>query len=322
MRIPDYSTLRLLVAGDVMLDRYWTGSTTRISPEAPVPVVNIRHVEHRAGGAANVALGLRALGAAVELMGRVGADDGARTLAQLLGDAGVQCRFEEDASRSTIVKLRVLSHHQQMIRLDFEDAPDASASLPVQRFEPLLGGMDAVVLSDYGKGALFNVPELIGCCRRAGRPVLVDPKQADFSVYRGATAITPNRHEFERAAGLCRSEQELVDKGQALLEQMEWQALLITRGEEGMTLLERGASAAHHIPARAREVYDVTGAGDTVIAVLAACVAAGLGWQAAAELANLGAAVAVGKVGTAAVTLAELAQAAREADAAPAPGRA
>lgn len=304
-QIPDFSRLRLLVAGDVMLDRYWTGSTTRISPEAPVPVVNVRKSEERPGGAANVALGLRALGAQVDVMGRVGRDEGARTLAGVLEAAGVHCLFEEDPSRATIVKLRVLSHQQQMIRLDFEDAPDPAASLPVERFRAHLAPVDAVVLSDYGKGALFNVPELIGAGRDAGKPVLVDPKQLDFGVYRHATALTPNRHEFERAAGTCRTEQELVDKGRELLERYDWQALLITRGEEGMTLLERGAQALH-IPTRAQEVYDVTGAGDTVIAVLAACAAAGAGWAAAAELANLAAGLAVGKVGTTAITLAEL----------------
>ncbi len=308
MRIPDFSRVRLLVAGDVMLDRYWKGSTSRISPEAPVPVVNVKATEHRAGGAANVALGLAALGARVELMGRVGQDEPADILERLLRQADVACAFLRDRERATITKLRVISHHQQMIRLDFEDDADASAALPLSAFRERLDGVDAVVLSDYGKGALFAVQELIQAARAAGKRVLIDPKQADFSVYRDATILTPNRSEFERAAGPCRSEAELVDKGQAMVERLGWEALLITRGEEGMTLLERGRPPLH-IPALAQEVYDVTGAGDTVIAVLAGAAAAGEPWPAAAALANLAASIAVGKLGTATVSLAELQQA-------------
>jgi len=309
MRIPDFSRVRLLVAGDVMLDRYWSGSTSRISPEAPVPVVNVRGAEHRAGGAANVALGLAALGARPRLMGRVGRDEAAAILERLLDQAGVVCAFERDPSRATITKLRVISHHQQMIRLDFEDPADAAAALPLPAFREQLPEVDAVVLSDYGKGALFKVQELIQAARTAGKLVLVDPKQADFSVYRDATILTPNRGEFERAAGPCRSEAELVEKGAAMVERLGWQALLITRGEEGMTLLERGWPPVH-IPALAQEVFDVTGAGDTVIAVLAAAAAAGESWGKAAALANLAAGIAVGKLGTATVTLAELERAA------------
>lgn len=310
MQIPDFSRLRLLVAGDVMLDRYWTGSTTRISPEAPVPVVNVRKSEQRAGGAANVALGLRALGADVSLVGRVGRDEAGDALSALLGEAGVQCDFERNDQHATIVKLRVLSHHQQMIRLDFEDAADLSMALEAKGLEAHLPSVHAVVLSDYGKGALLKVDELIGAARAAGKPVLVDPKQTDFSVYHDASVLTPNRGEFERAVGACRTETELVDKGMECLLRWQWEALLITRGEEGMTLLQSGQEPVH-IAARAREVYDVTGAGDTVIAVLAACRAAGRSWSEAAALANLAAGIAVGKVGTTAVTRDELALAAQ-----------
>lgn len=312
MRIPDFSARRLLVVGDVILDRYWSGSTRRISPEAPVPVVNVQHSEHRAGGAANVALGLAALGAPVSLLSRVGEDEPAAALRELLQAGGVQCHLEADATLTTIAKLRVLSHHQQMIRLDFEQPPSAAAAVTPASFSARLAGADAVVLSDYGKGALQQVQALIQAARAAGLPVLVDPKQADLSVYRDASVITPNRSEFERAVGPCRSESELIEKGRELLARMGWEALLITRSEEGMTLLEQDAEPLH-IPTQAQEVYDVTGAGDTVIAVLAAARAAGESWGAAATLANLAAGVAVGKLGTATVSLQELGEAVRHA---------
>ena len=314
MRVPDFSAARLLVAGDVMLDRYWSGSTHRISPEAPVPVVNVRAADHRAGGAANVALGLAALGAKVSLLGPVGQDEAAGILADLLARGGVECAFERHPALRTITKLRVLSHHQQMIRLDFEDPPGPAAALTPAQLAPHLAQVDAVVLSDYGKGALAQVQALIQAARAAGHPVLVDPKQADLSVYRGASIVTPNRTEFERAVGRCASDEELVAKGLELLQRLEWDALLITRSEEGMTLLERGREPLH-IPAQAHEVYDVTGAGDTVIAVLAAARATGASWQAAARLANVAAGIAVGKLGTATVSRAELIHAAE------APGR-
>lgn len=305
MQLPDFSRYRVLVAGDVMLDRYWYGSTARISPEAPVPVVNVRDTEHRAGGAANVALGIAALGAQARLLGSVGEDDAATELTRLLTRAGIESRLNTDRHRPTITKLRVVSQHQQMIRLDFEAAPSAEAALPEELFGAALDGSDAVVLSDYGKGALLQVQRLIQLARDAGKPVLVDPKQDDFAVYRGATLITPNRREFERAVGVCRDESELVEKGTRLLERLDWTALLITRGEAGMTLLSRNCEPVH-IPAQAQEVFDVTGAGDTVIAVLASAVAAGLPLSQAATLANTAAGIAVGKLGTATVDAAEL----------------
>lgn len=306
--MPDFRACQLAVAGDVMLDRYWSGSTTRISPEAPVPIVNVKRIEHRAGGAANVALGLRALGAAVSLAGEVGDDEAGQVLTQSLEGAGVQCRFQRGGNRATIVKLRVISQHQQMIRLDFEQAPAAGSGLQVADVAPLLSPCQALVLSDYGKGALAHVGALIAAARDAGKPVLVDPKQVDFSVYAGASILTPNRLEFERAVGPCANDAELVERGHRLIESLRLDALLVTRGEEGMSLLALDGPPLH-IPARAQEVYDVTGAGDTVIAVLAAAVAAGQPWREAAELANAAAAIAVGKLGTATVTAQELAQA-------------
>ncbi|MCW7536295.1 bifunctional D-glycero-beta-D-manno-heptose-7-phosphate kinase/D-glycero-beta-D-manno-heptose 1-phosphate adenylyltransferase HldE [Aquabacterium sp. A7-Y] len=315
MRIPDFSKHRLLVAGDVILDRYWSGKTSRISPEAPVPVVNIRSAEQRAGGAANVALGLAALGTPVTLLSRIGQDEAAATLREVLRAGGVQCELESDRSLTTITKLRVISIHQQMIRLDFEDPPTPAAAVRLDAFQAQLSGVDAVILSDYGKGALQNVQDLIQAARAAGKPVLVDPKQVDLGVYRHASVITPNRAEFERAVGVCRNEEELIAKGRELLEAMGWEALVITRSEEGMTLLERHRPPVH-VPAQAHEVYDVTGAGDTVIAVLAAARAAGESWASAVAMANLAAGIAVGKLGTATVSLQEL------CDAAEAPHRA
>lgn len=303
--IPNFASVRLLVAGDVMLDRYWYGSTSRISPEAPVPVVTVNDIENRAGGAANVALGLAALGVQTRLCGKIGTDEAGEALEQLLRASGIGCALERSAQRPTITKLRVISHHQQMIRLDFEAEAGPEAALSPGAFATELSQADAVVLSDYAKGALHEVQELIALARKAGKPVLVDPKQQDFSVYRGATLITPNRAEFERAAGRYRDLNELVAKGLELIERMDWQAMLLTRGEEGMTLLERGKPALH-IPAQAHEVFDVTGAGDTVIAVLAAAMAAGATLPDAARLANVAAGIVVGKLGTATVSLAEL----------------
>ena len=309
MKLPDFSQTRILVVGDVMLDRYWYGDTARISPEAPVPVVNIRQNEERAGGAANVALGLAALGVQASLIGQTGDDEAADCLSSLLERGSIEAHLQRTPGHPTITKLRVISHHQQMIRLDFEGDAYDSPGLEAEAVKPRLDGVDAVVLSDYAKGALKHASALIEAARAAGLPVLVDPKQEDFAVYRGATMLTPNRREFERAVGRCRTEDELVERGGKLIEQMDWEALLITRGEEGMTLLQRTGEPVH-IAAQAHEVFDVTGAGDTVIAALAAAVAAGEPLPQAAALANLAASVAVGKLGTATVSRDELRQAA------------
>jgi D-beta-D-heptose 7-phosphate kinase / D-beta-D-heptose 1-phosphate adenosyltransferase len=303
--LPDLRAVTVLVAGDVMLDRYWSGPTRRISPEAPVPVVQIERIEGRAGGAANVAMGVRALGAAATLLATAGADEAGRELAALVQAQGIRAALALREAARTTIKLRVLSQHQQMIRLDFEDDPHDAPALEPSELLAVLDGVQAVVLSDYGKGALRDASALIDAARAAGRPVFVDPKRADLAAYRGATLLTPNRGEFERAAGVCRSDAQLVERGQALMAECDWQALLITRGEEGMTLLERGRDPLH-IAAQAREVYDVTGAGDTVIAVLATAAAAGLPLADAARLANVAAGIVVGKLGTATVSYDEL----------------
>ncbi len=312
LALPDFSRARVLVVGDLMLDRYWHGPTGRISPEAPVPVVHVREVEERPGGAGNVALNLAALGVQATVMGLVGEDEAADALEATLTAAGVACRFRPISGHPTITKLRVLSRHQQLIRLDFEHpftleearclAEEAKAALPA---------FGAVILSDYGKGALGVVQTLIQTAREAGVRVLVDPKGSDFTRYRGASCITPNLAEFEQVVGPCPDEASLVARGQALMEELGLEALLVTRGEQGMTLLRPGQSE-FHLPTQAREVFDVTGAGDTVISVLAAALAAGEDWEAATALANLAAGLVVGKLGTATVSVPELRRALRE----------
>ena len=311
IHIPNFEQARVLVVGDLMLDRYWYGDTSRISPEAPVPVVHVGESEERPGGAGNVALNLAAFGGKADLLGLTGDDEAANALAQRLGSAGVNCHFEKVAGLSTVTKLRVMSRHQQLIRLDFEDgfhALDSSALL--QRYRGLLADCDAVVLSDYGKGTLSAVQSLIAAARQAGKPVLVDPKGQDYSIYRGATLITPNLSEFEAVVGHCKNDEELVAKGEALRVDMELDALLVTRSEKGMTLIRKDMPALH-LPTRAQEVYDVTGAGDTVISALAATLAAGQDLAEATALANLAAGVVVGKIGTATATVAELRRAVR-----------
>src|SRR3569623_1588706 len=288
IHIPHFDKARVLVVGDVMLDRYWHGATSRISPEAPVPVVRVEEAEDRPGGAANVALNIAALGAHADLVGVTGVDA-----------ADVNCSFERLDAVPTITKLRVISRHQQLIRLDFEGGlPGFTPDALLVRMQRALPAADVVVFSDYGKGTLAALGALIAAARAAGKPVLVDPKSRDFGIYRGATLVTPNLAEFEAVVGHCRSEDELVDRGMALLAAQNFEALLITRGEHGMTLLQRGREALH-LPARAREVYDVTGAGDTVISALAAALAAGESLPQAPAIANLAAGIVVGKLGTA-----------------------
>lgn len=304
--MPRFNQAQVLVAGDVMLDRYWHGSTSRISPEAPVPVVNIKNDDERPGGAANVALNIAALGAKAALIGATGDDEHARSLQTSLNAVGVECDFQVSAERPTITKLRVISQNQQLIRLDFEEGFLAAdvAEFPA-RLENQLANAGALILSDYGKGALQQPQQLIALARAAGVPVLVDPKGSDFSKYRGATLITPNLKEFEAVVGHCETEQQLVDRGIALLRDLELDALLVTRSEHGMTLLRDGEPELH-LPARAREVYDVTGAGDTVISVLATTLAAGGDLPQAVALANLAAGLVVAKLGTATVSAPEL----------------
>ncbi|MEX2130580.1 MAG: bifunctional D-glycero-beta-D-manno-heptose-7-phosphate kinase/D-glycero-beta-D-manno-heptose 1-phosphate adenylyltransferase HldE [Pseudohongiellaceae bacterium] len=306
LEMPPFQQARVLVVGDVMLDRYWHGKATRVSPEAPVPVVQVGAVEERPGGAGNVALNIAALGSAATLVGLIGNDDNGRQLKSSLNAAGVYCEFLEVANKPTITKLRVISQHQQLIRLDFEQEFEMhEAQGLAERVNNLLKETQVLVLSDYGKGALKNVEEHIAAARKLKIPVIVDPKGSRFERYRGATLITPNLTEFETVVGPCASEQELVEKGLALLKSLDLQALLITRGEHGMTLLQPDMPELH-LPARAQEVFDVTGAGDTVVSVMAAAMAAGGTLSESTALANLAAGLVVGKLGTAAISAPEL----------------
>ena len=308
---PDFGAARVLVAGDLMLDRYWSGATRRISPEAPVPVVRVDSVEDRPGGAANVALNLAALGCRVGLTGVTGDDEAGRILAARLREHGISARLHRRGDIPTITKLRVLSQHQQLIRLDFEQPMAAPADDPMPGLvAELLPEADLLVLSDYAKGTLSDPGELIRIALDLGKPVLVDPKGRDFTRYRGATLLTPNRSELEEIVGPCNSDGSLIEKGQQLRSALELDALLVTLGERGMLLL-RSDSEALHLPTRAREVYDVTGAGDTVIATLAAAMAAGVELSEACALANCAAGLSVGRLGAATVSARELEQARR-----------
>lgn len=304
--MPSFEKARVLVVGDVMLDRYWHGVSHRISPEAPVPVVNVQQTEDRPGGAANVALNMSALGCKVSLVGVVGNDEAGQILQRNLAAANVHADFQVSKTKPTVTKLRVISHHQQLLRMDFEDkfaAEDSSDFLA--KVERLIVDADVLVLSDYAKGSLSDCPRLIQLAHNAGVPVLVDPKGEDFSRYQGANVITPNFAEFETIVGECASEEEIVAHGDSLMERLDLQALLVTRGEQGLSLLRPGCPELH-LPARGREVFDVTGAGDTVIATLAAAIAAGLPLPEATALANIAAGIVVGKLGTASVSAAEL----------------
>ncbi|MCF6250707.1 MAG: bifunctional D-glycero-beta-D-manno-heptose-7-phosphate kinase/D-glycero-beta-D-manno-heptose 1-phosphate adenylyltransferase HldE [Methylococcaceae bacterium] len=306
MQLPNYSTGRVLVIGDLMLDRYWYGTTSRISPEAPVPVVHVKDDEQRAGGAGNVALNIAALGGKVSVMGFVGKDEPAESLKTLLQKAGVLCLFEVLDDFSTITKLRVMSRHQQLIRLDFEDGFHAvDNDKLLHQYHAEMMQANVIVLSDYGKGTLSHVEQFIALAKSLKKPVLIDPKGADFSIYQGATLITPNLTEFEAVVGTCKDQQQLVEKGMNLLLEKNFEALLITQGEQGMTLLTNNEPPLH-LPTHAREVFDVTGAGDTVISVLAASLAAKKSLSEATVLANMGAGIVVGKLGTATVNTEEL----------------
>ncbi|KRV71705.1 bifunctional D-glycero-beta-D-manno-heptose-7-phosphate kinase/D-glycero-beta-D-manno-heptose 1-phosphate adenylyltransferase HldE [Pseudomonas citronellolis] len=305
LTMPRFDQAPVLVVGDVMLDRYWHGATSRISPEAPVPVVRVEQHEDRPGGAANVALNLAALGAPAFLVGVTGEDEAAASLADSLGAVGVTTRFQRIVGQPTIVKLRVMSRHQQLLRVDFEEPFRTDAEALARETEALLDQVRVLVLSDYGKGALKNHQALIQAARKRNIPVLADPKGKDFSIYCGASLITPNLSEFEAIVGRCQDENELVAKGLKLLGDLDLGALLVTRGEHGMTLLRPGHPALH-LPARAREVFDVTGAGDTVISTLAGALAAGEDLPQAVALANLAAGIVVGKLGTAAISAPEL----------------
>lgn len=304
--LPNFHNAKVLVVGDVMLDRYWQGPTSRISPEAPVPVVNIKDTSNRAGGAANVALNLAALKVDTKLIGLVGKDENGKLLEEALTKQNIASLFAYHPSLPTITKLRVLSRNQQILRLDFEEnfhGYDASAL--EDNFQQQLEDSQVVILSDYGKGTLANPQPLIQAAKQAGKFLLIDPKGTDFSRYKGASLITPNLSEFEAVVGKCTSEEDLEAKAKQLINQLDLQALLITRSEAGMTLITNQGEKFHQ-NTRAREVFDVTGAGDTVIAVLAASLAAGSNLENAMQLANAAAGLVVAKLGTASVSTEEL----------------
>lgn len=306
LTLPDFSLANILVMGDVMLDRYWYGDTDRISPEAPVPVVHIKHKDERPGGAGNVALNITALDAKASIVGLIGADIEGSLLRDKLEAADIECHLHQDAAKPTITKLRVISHNQQLIRMDFEETIHTEKnSLLFETYQAQLEKVNLVILSDYGKGSIGNPSLLIAAARKKNIPVLVDPKGKNFSIYRGATLLTPNYKEFETVVGECHSEAEVIQKGLQLIETLELKALLITRGAKGMTLLRPGKSELH-LPAKAREIYDVTGAGDTVIATLGCALSAGAELDVAVALANRAAGIVVGKLGAATVSIPEL----------------
>lgn len=296
---------QVLVVGDVMLDRYWFGDVHRISPEAPVPVVHVQRMQERLGGAGNVAMNVASVGASASLLSVVGNDEAGHTLRRLCSIPSINARISEDTTLSTTVKLRVIARQQQLIRLDFENTPDHEVlTALLDDYEAALPQAQVVVLSDYGKGGLTHVTRMIARARELGKPVLIDPKGNDWERYRGATLLTPNRAEFKAVAGEWKSEAELQAKANALRESLGLQALLVTRSEEGMSLYT--ATGKHHVAAQAREVYDVSGAGDTVIAVLAASLGAGASLPDAVSLANKAGGIVVGKLGTATVSQEEL----------------
>ncbi len=303
--IPATAAARILIVGDVMLDRYWFGEVSRISPEAPVPVVKVEKVEERPGGAANVARNCAALGAQVALLSVVGADEAGKTLARLMADANIDTSLHEDVRLNTTVKLRVISRQQQLLRIDFENTPDHEVlRAKLADFSARLADCDVVILSDYGKGGLTHIGEMIELARAKGKPVLVDPKGDDYRRYAGATLLTPNRSELREVIGRWQDEADLELKAQRLREALDLTALLVTRSEEGMSLFS--AVGVRHEAAVAREVYDVSGAGDTVIATLAVMLASGLPLSQALFLANRAAGIVVGKLGTATCSLEEL----------------
>ncbi|MFN7570355.1 MAG: D-glycero-beta-D-manno-heptose-7-phosphate kinase [Betaproteobacteria bacterium] len=299
------ATVRILIVGDPMLDRYWFGDVERISPEAPVPVVLVRDSEERLGGAANVARNVAALGAHTGLLAVVGDDEAGRTLAALLPHAGIQGYLHTDRTLNTTVKLRVIARQQQIVRLDFEKTPeDEVLAAHFDQFAALLPGYDLVILSDYGKGGLTHIVRMIELARAGGKPVLVDPKGDDYTRYAGATLLTPNRAELRAVVGRWSGEADLEARAQRLRRELGLQALLLTRSEEGMTLYTD--DGAWSVPAQAREVFDVSGAGDTVIAVLGTMLAAGTPLREAVAVANRAAGIVVGKLGTATVSYVEL----------------
>jgi rfaE bifunctional protein kinase chain/domain len=310
---PQLENVRLLVVGDVMLDRYWFGDVSRISPEAPVPVVRIERREERLGGAANVARNAAALGAHCGLLGVVGADEAGDHVERILHESSIHSFLKRDEAISTIIKLRVIGRQQQMVRIDFEEAPTETILRDkLTSFKALLPDYDVIILSDYNKGSLVNVAEMIQAARAAGKTVMVDPKGDDFTPYAGATMLTPNKSELKRIVGNWKNEEQLTEKAQNLRVELGLEALLLTRSEEGMSLYT--ADEVLHVHADAREVFDVSGAGDTVIATMAAMLGAGADLAEALATANRAGGIVVGKLGTATVTRDELFAQRRRAD--------
>lgn len=307
-KLPSFNKARILVVGDVMLDRYWFGDVHRISPEAPVPVLKVSRVEERPGGAANVARNIASLGAHCTLLSVVGADEAGDCLQRLLTEqGGVDALLHRDEGFSTIVKLRAIARQQQLLRIDFETPPSHEVlKAKLEEFKNKLPDCNVVILSDYGKGGLAHIAEMIKAARAAGKPVLVDPKGDDYARYQGATLLTPNRSEFHDVAGSWNSEAELTTKAEKLRNELNLDALLVTRSEEGMSLFRAGGVL--HEPTQAREVYDVSGAGDTVIATLAVMLASGADLGEAVRIANRAAGIVVGKLGTAVVSREEILQ--------------
>ena len=308
LKAPEFEAARIIVIGDVMLDRYWSGQASRISPEAPVPVVKVRSIEDRIGGAGNVALNIAKLGGKVTLLGVVGDDAESEIIRQLLEAEGVDCDFVVEKSLRSICKLRVMAQHQQLIRLDFEDTPikfdrDALKKAFVRHFQE----NNVVVFSDYGKGTLTDISTYIIAAKQAGVKVLVDPKGVDYQCYAEADVITPNLAELQAVVGACENEQHLIEKGRELLTRFQIPALLLTRGEAGMTLIQ--SDQVYSLPAQAKDVFDVTGAGDTVIAVMALGVSLEMPLSESMYLANLAGGIVVGKLGTSTVSLQELTRA-------------
>jgi rfaE bifunctional protein kinase chain/domain len=296
---------RILVTGDVMLDRYWFGDVARISPEAPVPVVRVTRIEERPGGAANVARNCVSLGAGAQLLSVIGGDEAGSRLSELVDEAGVQANLHRDASMPTTVKLRVIGRQQQLLRIDFETPPSSEVlASKLADFEAALPSSDVVILSDYGKGGLAHIAKMIDSARAQGKRVLVDPKGDDYARYRGATILTPNLSELREVVGTWTGEADLTARVEKLRAELGLDAVLLTRSEQGMTLFD--SNGAMHVPAQAREVYDVSGAGDTVIAALAVMLASGATLAEAVRIANRAAGIVVGKLGTAVATRAEL----------------
>jgi rfaE bifunctional protein kinase chain/domain len=307
-KLPTFENARVLIVGDVMLDRYWFGDVNRISPEAPVPVLKVERVEERPGGAANVARNIAALGAQATLLSVVGDDEAGACLEKLLSEHGnLNALLHRDSSISTIIKLRAIARHQQLLRIDFETPPSHEVlHAKLADFHAKLPFADVVILSDYGKGGLAHIAEMIRSARKSGKPVLVDPKGDDYARYSGATLLTPNRSEFREVAGSWKTEAELNAKAEKLRTELQLDALLVTRSEDGMSLYR--ADEVLHEPTQTREVFDVSGAGDTVIATLAVMLASGAALPDAMRIANRAAGIVVGKLGTAVVSREEIIQ--------------